>query len=82
MVATMAKAKGDQDDPNKAEDAKEKESSLKVTWDDAALVGKVATMRSVSVKKLFRMKDVQDFFTHLLLEEMRQEAERLKKRKP
>ena len=29
MVATMAKAKGDQDDPNKAEDAKEKEAIRK-----------------------------------------------------
>jgi len=82
-VAAMPKPKGDQDSPEEGkEKEKEKESTLKVSQEDAQLVGKIAAHRKRSVKELFKMQDVRDFFTHLLLEEMRLETERLKKRKP
>lgn len=84
-VLDMPKPKADQppSDPEPlGSGEKEKESTLKVTQEDASLVGKIAAHRKKSVKELFKMRDVRDFFTHLLLEEMRQETERLKKRKP
>lgn len=76
---------GDSEPPNEGEAPDEPkgkgETSLKVDVEDGQLVGKIASHRGVSVKKLFRMQDVQDFFTHLLLKEMELEAERLRKRK-
>jgi hypothetical protein len=79
-VATMAKLKSDQT-PEAESGSKEEETTLKVAKPDAELVGLVASHRKVSVKNLFKMQDVNDFFTHLLLEEMRREAERLKKKR-
>lgn len=93
MVATMPKpSKGQKKEadtppesgmPARAEqdEPREGQTTLKVGVSDAELVGKIAAHRGKSVAKLFKDKDVQDFFTHLLLEEMRQEAERLKSRK-
>lgn len=63
------------------EEQKEGQTTLKVAVSDAELVGKIAAHRGKSVAKLFKDNDVQEFFTHLLLEEMRKEAERLKSRK-
>jgi hypothetical protein len=63
------------------EEPKEGQTTLKVGVSDAELVGKIAAHRGKSVAKLFKDEDVQDFLTHLLLEEMRKEAERLKRRK-
>jgi hypothetical protein len=54
-----------------------KQATLKVDPPDADVVNKIATMRGVSVKKLFKMQDVADFFTHLYLNELRKETERL-----
>lgn len=76
VVATMSKAR----DEDVSDD--EKGSTLKVSQAVAQLVGKIAAHRRKSVAKLFKDKDVEDFFSHLLLEEMRLETERLKKRKP
>jgi hypothetical protein len=85
-VATMSKSKSNQapeQNPG-AEDADKssgKQTSLKVAQEDGQLVGKVARMRNISVEDLFRSRDVNDFFTHLLLEEMRLETERLKRKR-
>ena len=91
MNATMPRPKGSKipqaksEEPNEVEAAeaaeKSKEMSLKVDHDEGSLVGLVASHRGVSVKKLFKMKDVNDFFAHLLLEEMRLKTERLNKPK-
>lgn len=67
MVATMAK--------------KEVKSSLKVDSPEHRMISKIAAHRGLSVEKLFKDKDVADFFRHLLIEEMRKEGERLKDRK-
>ncbi len=52
-------------------------TTLTVLKDDQALVAKVARMRDMSIEKLFTEQDVRDFFTHLLLAEMKKETERL-----
>lgn len=80
-TATMSDPKAKPSTTEVSGDEKEKESTLKVAQEDAQLVGKIAAHRKRSVRDLFKMKDVQDFFSHLLLEEMRLETERLKKRK-
>lgn len=61
--------------------AQKKKSTLKVDTNDSELVGKVAAMRGLSVEKLFKESDVQEFFTHLLLAEMEKEAIRLRAKK-
>jgi hypothetical protein len=82
LVIDMPKPKADEPAPDPEPGGeKEKESTLKVTEEDASLVGKIAAHRKKSVKELFKMPDVREFFTHLLLEEMRQETERLKRRR-
>jgi hypothetical protein len=83
VVATMPK-KNDPPAPPKSEGdggAKEREVSLKVDTDSGDLVAKVASMRRLSIKRLFQDKDVKEFFTHLLLEEMRKETARLQGKK-
>lgn len=70
-VATMA-------EPKKSAD---KKSTLKVTQATQRVVAKIAAHRNISVEELFEQKDVSAFFTHLLLEEMRKEEERLKGKK-
>lgn len=89
-VATMPNPKGQKNQPPATSDdaggqqpdetGKEK-STLKVDPEDARLVGKIAAHRGKSVAKLFKDKDVQDFFNHLLLEEMRKESERIQGKK-
>lgn len=84
LVRDMPKPKADQapaPDPEPGGDERETQSTLKVAQEDAQLVGKIAAHRKKSVKELFKMDDIREFFTHLLLEEMRKETERLKKRK-
>lgn len=58
-----------------------KKSTLKVSQDAQRLVAKIAAHRNKSVEELFEMKDVREFFTHLLIEEMRKEELRLKDKK-
>lgn len=77
MVAPMAKA----EDSKKKDSEKKDEASLKVSIASSQLVSKLAHHRGLSIKELFLEKDVEDFLSHLLLEEMRKEAERINKAK-
>lgn|GEM_PF-4569429 len=72
---------GEPEEQKEQKEQKEGQTTLKVAVSDAELVGKIAAHRGKSVAKLFKDRDIQDFFTHLLLEEMRKESERLKNRK-
>ncbi len=45
-------------------------------------MGKIAAHRSMSVKNLFRERDLEDYLMHMLIEEMRKESERLKAQHP
>lgn len=64
----MSKAKGDEP---------ELVTSLKVRHSVRDKVNKIAAHRGVSVADFFEQPDVQTFFTHLLIEEMRKETLRL-----
>lgn len=55
-----------------------KKTSLKVSIETGQLVHKLAAHRNLSVENLFLEKDVTTFFKHLLIAEMKKEAERLK----
>jgi hypothetical protein len=72
MVATMAK---------QPRDAKPAKKSLNVGIEDGERIAKVAAHRGLTIEELFAAKDVREFFIHLLVEEMRQESERLKGKK-
>jgi hypothetical protein len=83
-VATMAKSRSEAASESNADsESKEKspETTVKVLRADASLIVKIAKHREVTVAELFQMRDVNDFLTHLLLEEMRLETERLKKKR-
>lgn len=71
-VATMGKSKSDEGEPLK------KRSVLNVSPEAHRIVTKVATHRGLKIEEFFDEKDVREFFTHLLLEEMRKEELRLK----
>lgn len=62
-------------------DSKPKKKNLNVSLEDGERIAKVAAIRNKTIEDLFRDRDVQDFFRHLLVEEMRKEAERQKPRK-
>lgn len=68
MVAVMA-------------ESKPKKKTLNVSLEDGERIAKVAALRNKTIEDLFRERDVQDFFRHLLVEEARKEAERQKPRK-
>jgi hypothetical protein len=80
VATTMAKARPSPPEPSEEDggEAGKKRTSLKVSIETGQLIGKLAAMRGVSVERLFKMQDVENFLTHFLLEEMRLEAERLK----
>jgi CelD/BcsL family acetyltransferase involved in cellulose biosynthesis len=48
-----------------------------VDKEDQQTIAKIATHRGVSIKNLFRQKDVRAFFNHLLLAELEKERLRL-----
>jgi Rod binding domain-containing protein len=54
--------------------------TLKVNAATVSLILRLAAMRGLTVAQLFVARDVEDFFTHLLLEEMRQASEQLRDR--
>lgn len=57
---------------------KKSPTTLKVDRPEQEMISKIAAHRRLSIEGLFKEKDVKDFFTHLLLEEMRKETEHLK----
>jgi hypothetical protein len=57
--------------PAKKSPAEAEKGSLKVNANTLSLVQRVAAMRGLTVAQLFDSRDVEDFFTHLLLEELR-----------
>jgi hypothetical protein len=77
MVRAMAERAADDRNNNGR-----REVSLKVDAAEGDLVSKLAALRRVSIARLFKERDVNDFLTHLLLEEMRKETERLKGTSP
>jgi hypothetical protein len=79
VPAAPASTEGEGDDATSK--PKRKQTSLKVDPEEGQLVGKVAKLRGLSVEDLFQCKDVKEFFTHLLLEEMRKETARLQGKK-
>lgn len=52
--------------------------SLNVSPHTHQLVGKIAAHRELTVEELFEEQDMQEFLTHLLVEEMRKTEQRLK----
>lgn len=76
-AATMARKKDDIPPPSE-----KKKSSLKVAPADQQIVAKVAAHRGLSIEELFKEKDVQEFFRHLLLAEMKKEETRLTGQNP
>jgi hypothetical protein len=73
----MAKTRTTPPEPSE-EDGGKKKTSLKVSLETGQLIGQLATMRGVSVEKLFHMPDIEDFLTHLSLAEAQRLVERLK----
>ena len=59
---------------------KDRKSTLKVGKPEQELIGLVAKHRDLSIEELFREKDVQSFFRHLLAAEMEKTGQRLKAR--
>ncbi len=76
MVATTV----EKEDVQASSEPKERESSLKVGITAYELISKVARLRNKSIANLFREQDVEDFFTHLYVEELRRESERMKRK--
>jgi hypothetical protein len=74
--AQMAKQTEASPEPEDSGEKKE-ESTLKVDKEDQQTIAKIATHRGVSIKNLFRQKDVRAFFNHLLLAELEKERLRL-----
>jgi hypothetical protein len=80
VATTMAKTRPATTEPSEEDggDAGKKRTSLKVSLETGQLIGQLATMRNVSVEKLFHMPDIEDFLTHLSLAEAQRLVERLK----
>jgi hypothetical protein len=74
VTALMAKRPAAEKSSDGGGQKPEKKAGLKVAPEDAQLVNLIATHRAVSVEKLFKMKDVQDFFKHLLKVEMQKKT--------
>lgn len=72
-VAVAKQPKGE----NPTDGGEKKLSSLKVRPPVQRLVAKIATHRSKSIELLFEDEDVQEFFKHLLLAEMKKEEQLL-----
>jgi hypothetical protein len=80
MATTMAKTRPTTPEPSEEDggESGRKKTSLKVSLETGQLIGQLASMRGVSVEKLFHMRDMADFITHLALAEAQKLAERLK----
>jgi|GEM_PF-4977498 len=74
LVKRMASEKKSDDGLSEAD---RKRTTVAVRGHVQRLLAKVAGHRNISIEALFEQPDVQTFFTHLLLEEMRKETERL-----
>jgi hypothetical protein len=83
MVGTMTEPRSEGKKPAIGVDKQEKpdKSTLNVSRETAQLVGKIAAHRGKSIGEFFLDPDISNFLTHLLIEEMRQEETRLKRRK-
>ena len=77
LVAKQPKGQNPTDGPDAPVGAEKKLSSLKVRPPVQRLVAKIATHRNMSIEGLFEEEDVQTFFKHLLLAEMKKEEQLL-----
>lgn len=80
MVATPVEKTG-KNAGSSDEKKKESESTLKVGAAAYELISKLAKLRDLSIANLFREQDVEDFFSHLYMEELKRESDRMKRKK-
>lgn len=78
MVEAMSKPRSDgtpKDSP-----ARPTKKNLNVGLEDGEQIAKVAAHRGLTIEELFAAPDVREFFTHLLIAEMRKEERKLRGR--
>lgn len=80
MGLTVAKQPKAKSGSEISEEQEGKKSSLKVKPGIQRIISKVAAHRNMSIESLFEEDDVQTFFKHLLIAEMKKEEKHLQEK--